>query len=95
MPRMIQKIIRILMSYVFSKPSVYFLPYIYSGLRKGFGLLNQSIFPRLQLIFPIKKPEKTCQKLVKMKDTSATSVKRLYDEGRMRWHNNITLQKSW
>ena len=49
-------------------------------ITERFWFIEQSIFPRLQLIFPIKKPETACQKLVKMKDTTSTSVKRLYDE---------------
>ena len=79
------------MSSVYSRPFIYFLPYVSSGLHitERFWFIEQSIFPRFQQIFPIKKREITCQKLVKMKDTTATSVKRLYDEGRMRWHNNI------
>ena len=54
-------------------------------------IIEQSIFSRLKLIFPIKKARNkiTCQKLIKMKDTTATSVKRLYDERHMRWHNSI------
>ena len=54
-------------------------------------------FPQTPADFSNKKARNkiTCQKVFKMKDTTSTSVKRLYDEGRMRWHNNITLQKSW